>query len=385
MFEIKEPKPVMCYINKIDEIFPHPNADRLEIAKVKGWEVIIQKDVFKVGELIIYFEIDSILPEEIEKRIFGDDAKIKLSKSRVKTAKIRQVYSQGLLCPVSLFSDKIKNPKDGMDLTDILGIQKYEEKIPENSKLNVAKQPKKYENPNFHKVRKPSNIKSFNNYVMGKEVSITEKVHGTSVIFAWVKRPSRSIKDKISVLIFGEYEFCYRSMSVQLQKRKTLMKGFLDKITFKKDTGFYEKEIGTDVYSECLRKYRMKDIIGKGYEITGEIYGSGVQKNYAYGCKQEERKFLAYGVRKDGENIPFKQAKEYIESIGLEYVPVLFEGILTENVLKECTNGKSILDNKTIREGCVVELENANSGSRGILKSISESYLLKNENGTDFH
>jgi len=383
LFEWPDPKPAMCSICKIDAIRSHPNADRLEIAEIKGWKVVIQKDVFKENQFVLYFEIDSILPEEIEKRIFGEDAKIKLHNSRVKTIKIRQVYSQGLICPIELFSDKIKKIKLG-DVTEDLGITKYEPKIEKSSGLYVQPQKKKYENQNFNKVRKPNNIKNFKNIFDGKEVVITEKCHGTSFCVGWIQRTKSSFMDRINIFINGEYEFCYRSMSVQLQKRKSLWYGFLKKLGIKKDNNFYEKEIGKDVYSEAVRNYKLKDIIPKGYEITGEIYGSGVQKGYAYGCKDSERKLICFGVRKDGVNIPFENSIEIVCGIGLEYVPVLFQGILTDEVLNNCTNGPSVIDPKTkVREGCVIELKDQVGESIVILKSISEAYLEKDQ--TDFH
>ena len=69
-------------IVKIDKIEPHPNADKLEICKMKDldWYCVIPINTFKVGDLCLYIPIDSVLPEELEKKIFGSDSKIKLNK-----------------------------------------------------------------------------------------------------------------------------------------------------------------------------------------------------------------------------------------------------------------------------------------------------------------
>jgi RNA ligase (TIGR02306 family) len=386
IFEWPDPKPVMCSVKKIDNIIDHPNADRLEIVKIHGWDVIVQKDVFKKDQLIIYFEIDSVLPEEIEKRIFGEDAKITLKKSRVRTIKIRKMYSQGLVVPIDLFSDKIdiSKVKEDYDLTDVLNIKKYEEPIKQGNILHVEKKKKKYENPNFKKVRKPENIKHFYNQFIGKEVTITEKVHGSSFCAGYVKRPNKTIIDKIKIFIFGEYQFCYRSMNVQLQEIDNIWNTILKKFKLKKENGYYEKKINKNVYQEMVEKYDLKSILDNGYEITGEIYGDGIQKNYNYGCKQDERKLVCFGVRKDGVNISFTKAVEYVKNKNLEYVPVLYSGILTEDILKECTNGKSILCPKQkVREGCVLELVDQENEPIVILKSISEKYLMGDN--TDFH
>ena len=81
----------LAYVVKIDEIKPIEGYDRVEYARVGGWWVIVKKDQFKVGDLAIYIEVDSKVPEAepfmfLEKRKF-----------RVKTLKMCGVISQGLL------------------------------------------------------------------------------------------------------------------------------------------------------------------------------------------------------------------------------------------------------------------------------------------------
>ncbi len=63
----------------------HPNADKLEIAEVKGWECIVKKDDFKVGDYALYIPIDSQLPADVENILFPPESKIKLSKGRIKS------------------------------------------------------------------------------------------------------------------------------------------------------------------------------------------------------------------------------------------------------------------------------------------------------------
>ena len=377
--------PAMVTIEKIKEIKIHPNADRLELATVKGWQVCVQKDVFKVGDFVLYFAVDSILPQDIEEKIFGEDAKVKLSKSRVKTIKLRKAYSQGLITPIDLFFPKnmVMEISEGLNVTEILNVTKFEPVMKKSNIMYINDRPKKkHENVNFKKVRKPDNIKNHPDEFIGKEVVITEKIHGTSFVAGWVKRQSSTFIEKIIILLFGKYEFCYRSMNVQLQKRFTFFHLLLEKLGIYKST--YH---GKNVYAEICQKYNLKDIIPKGYEITGEIYGDGIQAGYAYGCKQNERKLIVFGVRKDGINLNFIKSYDNTgASFGLDYVPVLFEGILTKEILDECTNGKSVLDPKTnVKEGCVVELIDGKTQWFGhpILKSISEKYLMKDN--TDFH
>lgn len=373
----------MVTIKKIKKIAEHTNADALELAFVDGWQVIVKKDSLEEGDLVLYFEIDSVLPKEIEERIFPSDSKITLSKSRVKTIKIRGMYSQGLIVPIDLFSDYKFKAKESEDVTKVLGVKKYEEPIKKGNLLYVQPKKKKFENPNFKKVRKPDNIKYNPDLFIGKKVSITEKLHGTSFVAGYVKRPNFTITDKIRIWLFGEYEFVFRSMNVQIQRHDSIWNGFLKKLRIKKDTGFYQQTIKKNVYQEAVEKYDLKNRLKPGFEITGEIIGDGIQKGYTYGCGQNERKLVCFGVRYNGENISFHDAFDFVQYIGLEYAPVLFEGVLTKEVLDSCTNGKSVYCSSQKKEGCVVECLEENVYP-SILKSISEAYLMQKDL-TDFH
>lgn len=90
----------LASVQRVTEIRPIEGADAIEVARVLGWDVVVKKDEFKVGDLAVYFEIDSFLPrnkawEFLEKsslRKMGDKEGL-----RLKTIKLRGVLSQGLL------------------------------------------------------------------------------------------------------------------------------------------------------------------------------------------------------------------------------------------------------------------------------------------------
>ena len=52
-------------VAQIEQIEPHPNADRLELATVLGWQMIIPKGQYQVGSKIVYIPIDTIVPQEL--------------------------------------------------------------------------------------------------------------------------------------------------------------------------------------------------------------------------------------------------------------------------------------------------------------------------------
>lgn len=106
----------LAYIVTIDEIRPIEGYDRVEHARVGGWWVIVRKDQFKVGDLAIYIEIDSRVPEKdpfmfLDKRHF-----------KVKTLKMCKVISQGLLMSPEDFGWNPANLTVGEFLTEKLGI-----------------------------------------------------------------------------------------------------------------------------------------------------------------------------------------------------------------------------------------------------------------------
>ena len=84
------PSDLIVEVCKILEISEHPNADRLEIATIKGWQCIIPKDTFKVGDAVVYFPIDSVLSPEVEAKLFPPESKVKIKNGRIKTIRLYQ-------------------------------------------------------------------------------------------------------------------------------------------------------------------------------------------------------------------------------------------------------------------------------------------------------
>lgn len=102
----------LAYVVAIDEIRPIPNYDRVEHARVGGWWVIVKKDQFKVGDLAIYIEVDSKVPEK-EPFMFLEPKHFK-----VKTQKMCKVISQGLLMHPNDFGWTLAEDADGNKIID---------------------------------------------------------------------------------------------------------------------------------------------------------------------------------------------------------------------------------------------------------------------------
>ena len=122
----------LAHVEQIVDIQPIEGADKIEVATVLGWRVVVAKsDNFKVGDKIVYIEIDSKVPERPEFEFLRD------RKFRVRTIKLRGQYSQGLIVPLSIL-DK-GNYNVGDDVTQKLGVTYY---VPEDNVRKAAKPPK---------------------------------------------------------------------------------------------------------------------------------------------------------------------------------------------------------------------------------------------------
>lgn len=129
----------LATVQEIKELLPIPNADRIEIATMKdrAWKVIVRKGEFEAGDKAIYFETDTFLPEKIQeysefqkrgqKTVTheGEDLKGHV----LRTMRMRGVYSQGLLLPLGNF-ELSKNLEVGTDVSEEVGVLKYEEPLP---------------------------------------------------------------------------------------------------------------------------------------------------------------------------------------------------------------------------------------------------------------
>jgi len=164
-------------VTTIREVFVHPNADLLEIVKVYDWNVVVSKGKYKAGDKVVYVPVDSILPLDLEEKIFPVGSKVKLKNHRIRTIKLRKAISQGMILAMEFLPEA--NYKEEQDVSTILGITKYEEQeLPESMKLKGAKSKKKG-NPNFKKYTDIENFKYYDRVFQdGELVYISEKLHG---------------------------------------------------------------------------------------------------------------------------------------------------------------------------------------------------------------
>jgi RNA ligase (TIGR02306 family) len=135
----------LATVRKIDALEPIDGADLIETATIGGWKVVVKKGEFSVGQLAVYFEIDSFIPTELapfltkegkEPREYND-----IKGERLRTVRLRKQISQGLLLPINVVYNGVESVLAGlgirletipviieedMDVSDLLNIHKYE-------------------------------------------------------------------------------------------------------------------------------------------------------------------------------------------------------------------------------------------------------------------
>lgn len=176
----------------IDEIKKHSNADKLEIAIIKGWQCVTQKGAHTAGEKIVYFPPDTVIPDEWAAK-FGVTQY--LSKGRIRSIKLRGEPSFGLIVKPADPSWPI-----GKDVADFYGAMKYEPPPINQPSPYPKRQPKSWlgrfikkwtwmlfnvepdivqEHPKFPKYTEIENLRHYNRILQdGEQVVVTEKIHG---------------------------------------------------------------------------------------------------------------------------------------------------------------------------------------------------------------
>lgn len=347
----------------IDEVMPHPNADRLDLVRVKGWVCVTGKGNFAKGDACVYIPIDSILCQDLEDALFPPDSKIKLHHHRVKTIKIRGHVSQGMAVALHDLDNFLPhNPVIGRDVAADLGITKYE---PPKKEVHVqGKKIKRKENPHFKKYTDLENIKWFPTlFAPGDMVEVTEKLHGTNFRAGWVPFVPRTLWQRIKHMLglTPEHEFVYGSRNLQLQDQP-------------KKKLYYD----TNVYAQAVELYCLREQILPGYVVYGEVIGPAIQPGYHYGYKDGEIGLQLFDVYDTSPGVDAylepDDAKGFCAARSLPYVPVVYRGEFDAEKIQAMTKGDSVLaSTQKIREGVVVR---ALTGSRRILKVISDDYLL---------
>lgn len=340
----------LATIRVISDILPIEGADAIELAIVDGWKVVVAKNVgHQIGNKVVYCEIDSFLPIEPEFEFLRKTSFKKMGEVegfRLKTIKLRGQISQGLILPLQDAIEVMKRRNGevysemlevGMDVSELLGIQKYEPPIPAELAGKV-----KGLFPSFLRKTDEERVQNLKTEyeewkASDKTFYVTEKLDGSSATFY--------IKDDV----FG---VCSRNLELLETEGNSFWK----------------------VARDLDLENKMREF-GGDFSLQGELIGEGIQSN-PYKIKGQTVRFFNVFDIEDGEYLTLHQFKFITNELGLETVPILDEDFtLPQSVdeLLDYADAKSVLNSDFDREGVVIR-----STDRTIsFKSISNKFLLK--------
>ena len=385
-------KRALAYTVIVDEIREIPGYDRVEHARVGGWWIIIAKaDNIKVGDMCVYFEVDSKVPATDERFAFLEKRNYK-----VKTLKMCKVFSQGLLMPIALFPELGADPEIQTDVTDLLGI-KYAVDEDNERKANKANKDKKYQsmaarhvklfrkplfrwlmrrewgrkllfiffgkkkdNPrgwptHFPHIHKTDEERCENMpWVLGYErpLIVTEKLDGTSTTFILERKGK------------NKYEFYVLSRNVRQADENQAC--------------YHDHNIYWDMAFKYDIENVMKDILLHNPELTYVcIQGESVGAVQGNPLKLKEDDFYAFNfIDSRHGRVNSLAGKNLLEIYGIKWVPILDTQFMMPTDMeefKQMATAPSAVNPNVMREGIVLR-DPTNDFS---FKNVSREYLMK--------
>ena len=352
----------LASIQRIVNIQPIENADSLELATVLGWHCVVKKEEFKVGDLVVYIEPDSILPARPEFEF------LRPRKFRIKTIKLRGQVSQGLVMSLLILPEgRYKRSLEGTDVTEILDIKKYDPQA-EQERIETSGERKSWLEkfllrfswyrrlfpktsgsfPSWIKKTDEERIQNLSGYLEEFRhffFSVSEKLDGQSATFFLKKVRNR------------KYEFgvCSKNLRVSRQSRGSYWK--------------VAEQLGIE---NVLRSMiELHDSI----VFQGEIVGTGIQKN-KYNLSGYA--FYLYNIIIDGARIDPMNKIVFLNAFGIKTVPILETDFLLPETIDACvelSNGESVVNPNILREGLVFRNYETNIS----FKVINPYFLLKND------
>lgn len=378
-----------CEVVRIASIDKHPNADRLELARFEmasgptTYVCVIGKGQYKVGDLVGYVGVDCIVPlvgtdsarwEFLTKRLDGAGKE----HYRIKAARLRGVFSEGVLMELGDWDRINDNAKLGDELWEAWGVTEYTPPVkgtafPPGSAFHSNKDPALRGLFPIYEVDSLKKMPFL--FQQGEEVYVSEKVHGTNFRCGY-----------LPLGWFGRQRFVYGSHRTVRTDLRPWYARLWDRLRGRaRPAGFY----GTDVWAEAVRVHQLDRLLKNypDYVFYFELFGVSetgavLQKQYEYGGEvsglmlldvfdSDTKTWLTWGEKRRvcGELMARSESFER----ALYFMPTLHEGPwLGLEAHRPMAEGPSLFHGGTIREGFVVHA--AHDGRRGKLKG--EGFLL---------
>jgi len=354
----------LASIKTVGQIIPIEGRDKIELAIIDGWSVIVKKDEFSVGSQCVYIEIDSILPEKEEFEFLR-------SKSfRIKTMKMAGVVSQGICFPMSILPKG--NYKIEQDVTDVIGIHQYEKTMDSDA----AQKDKKATSAKYPKWL--MRIKPFRDWLYKRDhreakgfptfISKTDETRIQNAPFMLQNKNPFVATEKID----GQ------SGTFALVKKRKWFKEVFEYIVCSRNLRLWQK--GSQSYWSVSDRYGVESVLRNIIEqknvdwaaIQGECVAPNVQGNK---YKVNKPDLYVFNVILPSGRLGSVEAKELVERFGLKFVPIVDSAFILPDTVQETldyAHGQSAIGD-TLREGIVFRSQDGKQS----FKAVDPLFLLK--------
>jgi len=350
-------------LERIAEVWTHTNADRLEMARLASmsYQFVIAKGSYTAGNLVVYFPIDSLLPDPLIAAI-GLTGKLSgPGANRVKTVRLRGEISQGV---VATPQDIIPNWNsgegfyEGQDVTELLGVTKYEPPMIPSQAGNLRPLPPLVSVYDIEGAERFG--PQVEQYLLDAPVMITEKLEGSH----------------FSISLYRSGEYADEIVVSQRRFRIEPIEGA------EHDWHKAARVSGLRDKLPAIRA-EIEQLIGRPVEVLtlrGEMIGVGIQGNY---YKLPAQQVKIFEIEADGAPLGVEPYMAIVRQFDLDAVPTLASHVtlrewLDGRSMAAASNGKSEINPAVIREGIVIRpIEEARSELLGrvIIKQRSPEYL----------
>jgi len=362
---------------EIKNVRKHPNADKLELCNVLGYQMCIPKNKYKNGDILVYIPADTILPEEWAEK-FGVRGFLKgKNKDRVGKIKLRGEPSFGLVVEIP----EGQSWEVGKNVAEFFGCKKYIPPI-RTTEGDAAKYDERID-PLISRYTDIENGRIYTNiFKEGEEVVITEKIHGTNGKLGIIK----------------DVGFFAGSMSIRRkhpQKPTWIPKTWFGRLWVKlfgmrfTDAEWNDKEMFASTYWFPWTISGVRTLMGDLSQdhniitLYGEIYGV---QSLKYGITSGFG-FKAFDLNIDGKYLNWDDFKYICDKHKVPIVPILYRGAFDIDKVKGFAEGKTTIEGANhIREGVVVKpvIERVHPEiGRTILKYIGTEYELSKHKEKD--
>ena len=402
----------LAYLVKVTDVKAHPNADRLDIAVINGWECIVGKGEFAKGQLGVYFEIDSLLPD-VEP--FNQMEFLKSKHYKIKGQKIRGSYSMGLLMSLDNFSN-INWGKELQEKAIEWNLANFDEKAEvrfltqmlnvtyavaaDNKRKGGDDASKKYQSmaARHKNLFKKKPIRWLMRREWGRRLlylffgSAKKDVKSFPTHFPFVHKTDEErvenipfvLNDKRKLLATEKLDGTSTTFILERKGRKKFEFYVLSRNVrqLTPDQECYHED---NIYWEMALKYKVEEYL-KHYLIANPelnyvcIQGESVGNVQGNPLKLPVNDFYVFNfIRSDVGRLPSTEGKAIVSQWGMKWVPIIStEWVNPDSMeeMKKLATGKSLVNPKVYREGIVYRDENDNKFS---FKNVSYEFLLKNQ------